>query len=412
MQRKRRGLVKSLLILDHESKDLCRTSITRSQRPVKMQAKNRWRGSRKRMAFNIRLVLTTRSREASLVLNSVHQHHADFTLAANCRSKSIDTSPQPSPRSQRASLREKKAFNVPPDSSFLNNGPKAAPRFKQFAQSAPSTYLARPTRSSAPSRHAFSSTDPNVAKLNSHLREAAHTAADKLGLTDQESPLDTSAITNSSVFSAISGAKVACDNLELDNDKLDSGRTLTESDTLPSSTVPASSLPSHSSENLTVSSGLSSPPRSPSTARCPLCNSSVDKEFFYEETGGRRLKLREQAAFCKAHNVRSANIQWRDRGYPDINWQDFDGRITGYHSVLDDILQGRRVSYYRNAFEDSMKKGMNRTLRQTLLQGQSTEALSPGYYGSKGARIMYEVLSKCFLLPPLIFINRVSGLII
>ena len=154
----------------------------------------------------------------------------------------------------------------------------------------------------------------------------------------------------------------------------------------------ASSLPLASFDIADQSSRHSSPPRSQSTATCPLCKEPVDKSFLKEYAAGKRLNIRQQAWFCKAHQIRTANAEWREKGYPDIDWLHFNDRLLSYHSAIDNILQGRRLSYYRNAFEDLIKSGKNRTLQQTMMSGNSIEGQYPGYYGSRGARVMYESL--------------------
>jgi len=254
--------------------------------------------------------------------------------------------------------------------------------FKKYPNTRPASDASQSMRSSAHSRIALSSVVSNASKPDNRISATAHEAVDELGLVDIENVVDPSVFAGSSQSQPDGDFRGPNPSVKLDD-------FAAKIEMLPSSTVTASSQPPQSSDNVTVSSGLSSPPDSPSSARCPLCKGVVNKAFLYEVTGGKRLRIREQAAFCKAHQMKNANIQWKERGYPDVDWRGLDQRIGNYHPVLDDILQGRRLSYYRTAFEDSLNKGMNRTLRQTMMQGGSSEALSPGYYGSRGARVMF-----------------------
>ncbi len=123
---------------------------------------------------------------------------------------------------------------------------------------------------------------------------------------------------------------------------------------------------------------------------CPFCREPVGK-LFLEETMkiGERLTIRQQAQVCKSHKREAAEDEWRGKGYPTIDWPSFDGRLDHYHLALDDILQRRRISFYRNAFDDLVKSGKNWTWQQDVMSGNRVEELSPGYYGGRGAKLMY-----------------------
>lgn len=183
----------------------------------------------------------------------------------------------------------------------------------------------------------------------------------------------------------------------------------------PPSSKTTSSLPSTSFDDTSDTSTLSSPPsemeimdvsptqknveyvthaalvfaQEDSAPKCPLCNERVDSLFFEEWTGGRRLTIRQQVDFCRAYKKHMAGNEWRKQGFPDIDWQCLDERLNKYHYAIDDILQGRRFSFYRNVFEDLVKSGKDRKMRKTILNGDEFEESTPGYYGSRGARVMY-----------------------
>lgn len=185
----------------------------------------------------------------------------------------------------------------------------------------------------------------------------------------------------------------------------------------PFSSITASSLPS-TLNDAASSSSFSSPPSSPeidasiqglffekasvpyfreppTVAKCPFCKKPVERGFLegFERGGferGGHLNIRQQLRFCNAHRARTADSEWEAKGYPKIDWQHFDERLAWFHRDLDEILQGKRPSFYRNAFEDHLKSGRNRTLLQALSHGSGIEGLVPGYYGSRGAKLMYE----------------------
>ena len=127
-----------------------------------------------------------------------------------------------------------------------------------------------------------------------------------------------------------------------------------------------------------------------SDAKCPLCGTVVEKLWYEEITGGKRLTVRQQAAFCRDHKVKSAHEQWRRRGFPDINWSHFDQRLESYHPQIEEMLRGDKPSFYRNVFEDTVRAGKTRTLKQAMLQGADVEDMTPGYYGSRGAKMVVD----------------------
>lgn len=128
----------------------------------------------------------------------------------------------------------------------------------------------------------------------------------------------------------------------------------------------------------------------PQPAVCPMCKQAVDQSFLEEHTKvGMRMSLRQQAQFCKAHKERSAESEWQERGYPNIDWHQLDNRVAKFHTAMDEMLSRRRFSFYRNAFEDSLKRGKNRTVQEALMGGDEIEGTSPGYYGGRGAKLMY-----------------------
>lgn len=109
------------------------------------------------------------------------------------------------------------------------------------------------------------------------------------------------------------------------------------------------------------------------------------------------MTMREQAKFCRAHKRRTAEEEWQAKGYPIIDWPFLHMQVKIHSEAIDEILKGERFSFYRNAYEDYLKREKHRTLQQSLLQGGGIEDFSPGYYGSRGAKIMY-VSIVCILI--------------
>ena len=122
--------------------------------------------------------------------------------------------------------------------------------------------------------------------------------------------------------------------------------------------------------------------------KCPVCKVPVDSLFLEGFAGNRRLTIREQAKFCQAHKRRTANMEWRAKRYPEIDWPCLHMQVKIHSEAIDEILKGERFSFYRNAYDDYLKREKHRTLQQSLVQGDGIESFSPGYYGSRGAKIM------------------------
>ncbi|KAI4138661.1 MAG: hypothetical protein LQ341_004567 [Variospora aurantia] len=137
------------------------------------------------------------------------------------------------------------------------------------------------------------------------------------------------------------------------------------------------------------------PPASPKT-QCQICKEFISRLFVEEFANSAVLSVRQQQRLCKAHRVRSAEGTWKAKGYPSVDWTSFPQRLAKYDSALTDVLSGTTSSFYRNAYEDQVKAGGNRTLQQTLMSGSNSEDLKRGYYGTKGARMIMDHLMLRF----------------
>lgn len=133
----------------------------------------------------------------------------------------------------------------------------------------------------------------------------------------------------------------------------------------------------------------------PVVARCPMCKEEVDREFLEDFDRGRRMDVRSQTRFCRAHKQETAKTKWKKRRYPQIDWTTFDDRLKRYHPQIKSILDSDVTSFYRNVLEDSVNSGRNRTLHQSIM-GAGFHGLTPGYYGSRGARLMYVLIPLTF----------------
>lgn len=130
----------------------------------------------------------------------------------------------------------------------------------------------------------------------------------------------------------------------------------------------------------------------PPPALCPVCKVPVDRTFLEEFNNGNSLRYRQQTQVCKAHKIRDAEVEWKDKGYPDIDWARFDKRLEEYHPIIEEILAGRKTSFYRNVYEDMISKRQMKSLGAELRDTSVMEGRLPGYYGTRGARALYVAL--------------------
>ena len=124
------------------------------------------------------------------------------------------------------------------------------------------------------------------------------------------------------------------------------------------------------------------------TYKCPMCQTLIPPGMQLLRTEQKeRMTMREQAAFCRRHKRFSAEKTWKERGYPEIDWDSLDDRLRNFHGQLSSLLSGKSQSRLRSALEEGLGSGRQRTLRQVL--GSRTEQLLvPGYYGARGARVL------------------------
>lgn len=122
-------------------------------------------------------------------------------------------------------------------------------------------------------------------------------------------------------------------------------------------------------------------------ARCPMCNAAVDPQEIKKI--GKTMNFKMQEKFCRAHRKKTAQEDWKTRGYPLINWSILDSRVSECHSLIKKLINGSDC-YYRNLMEEKVIAGKDRSLQKM------TSNLSPGYYGGRGLRIISENIMQRF----------------
>ncbi|KAL9053034.1 MAG: hypothetical protein Q9162_005022 [Coniocarpon cinnabarinum] len=132
-------------------------------------------------------------------------------------------------------------------------------------------------------------------------------------------------------------------------------------------------------------------------ARCPVCQEYVDKETWELFTRGSRVGWRDKQAFCEGHRRRDAEKLWKDRGYPDINWDSaaLKRRMERHSSSLEDVIEGKRHSELLENLKKKVGSGRIRKALRDVNEARS-EVIFPGYYGPRGSQVFQAHLLSAF----------------
>ncbi|GAO15957.1 hypothetical protein UVI_02039770 [Ustilaginoidea virens] len=121
---------------------------------------------------------------------------------------------------------------------------------------------------------------------------------------------------------------------------------------------------------------------------CPWCGESVDKKLLDDFSKGKRLNVRSQTKFCQKHKKQTATEVWRERNYPQVEWDSLDKRFTSYRKLLLDIINGA-ASHFRSVHERNIEAGKARSMK-------NEDNMNPGYYGPRGFNLMCDYLVNEF----------------
>ncbi|KAI0535820.1 RTC4-like domain-containing protein [Xylaria digitata] len=122
--------------------------------------------------------------------------------------------------------------------------------------------------------------------------------------------------------------------------------------------------------------------------RCPMCYQEVDRELLEKHSTHGKMSVKQQTAFCRLHKRQSAAKAGAEKGYPDIDWDSLDSRLSSHQDFLQNILEGSQSSHYRDVLKERVDSGKNRTLLT------SYDNLTPGYYGPRGLQVMTQFIMR------------------
>ncbi|KAL4765744.1 RTC4 family protein [Aspergillus foveolatus] len=153
---------------------------------------------------------------------------------------------------------------------------------------------------------------------------------------------------------------------------------------------PLSSAPSYGSIDLSTENEDDSRSKfNPADYLCPMCKEPVDPGALLVFRAQPKQRIRDQRKFCESHKISSAEQEWKNAGYPTIDWDEFDQRIESHFSEIERLMVPDNSSYYRNYLKSMLKDGKAKNFALKF-EGDALEALSCGYYGTRGSERMLQ----------------------
>ncbi|KAF9330343.1 hypothetical protein BG006_006712 [Podila minutissima] len=117
------------------------------------------------------------------------------------------------------------------------------------------------------------------------------------------------------------------------------------------------------------------------------------------ETG--KLSLVDQFEFCRIHMAEMTIVpEGLRKNYPvSINFDGLDARVDQMKGELQDIIEGTVKSRYLERVKKTYKSLGTMGARQPAVMLATVQDTQPGYYGSKGAERLLEILVRMFIEP-------------
>ncbi|KAL7778929.1 hypothetical protein CFE70_008431 [Pyrenophora teres f. teres 0-1] len=144
------------------------------------------------------------------------------------------------------------------------------------------------------------------------------------------------------------------------------------------------------------------PDSSQPESSCNLCNQPVEQEDYWDFWKGKDKTVKNKSAFCHAHKKKSAQEEYTQQGYPDIDWKALPRRIRRHKATLTKLLGKASSSIHRDRYEPLALTGKAAAVpsRRTDLPQSAQDTLDsfalderaayPGYYGPHGRRVITE----------------------
>ena len=130
---------------------------------------------------------------------------------------------------------------------------------------------------------------------------------------------------------------------------------------------------------------------------CPVCRRKVERSILNDEYAKvPTLAIRKQQDFCHQHRLAEAQVVWRERNYPDIDWTELETTtIPKQIPHLKKVLQRKLASHYLQRLDEHVTAfAKNRKAIKLYLQEGVFDVAKSGYYGPKGTAIMANTISQ------------------
>ncbi|KAI1949847.1 hypothetical protein LOZ57_002325 [Ophidiomyces ophidiicola] len=122
----------------------------------------------------------------------------------------------------------------------------------------------------------------------------------------------------------------------------------------------------------------------PDKSQCPICSTSIEARLLREYMNEKKfIPFRAQMEICRAHKKMTAESQRRERGYPVINWDTIEDRLTRLGSMIHSIIRAKTKSFFETSIENNL---------QSLSRGSDFHCA--GYYGPKGLEIIGQHIAR------------------
>lgn len=127
--------------------------------------------------------------------------------------------------------------------------------------------------------------------------------------------------------------------------------------------------------------------------KCPLCENLVQPSYYWDFWKGKGTKtMHLQKQFCRLHTEHDALALYKQKGYPEIDWELLPARVENYHSQLIALLKGDVESHYRDSHAQKAEAGERPNVREMMASNADLETKT-GYYGPRGRRAMMEAIT-------------------
>ncbi|EPS39161.1 hypothetical protein H072_7067 [Dactylellina haptotyla CBS 200.50] len=129
---------------------------------------------------------------------------------------------------------------------------------------------------------------------------------------------------------------------------------------------------------------------------CPMCDEEVSQQLYESYMPDLPKKMALKRKLHKSHKLEKAYAKKKELGIPDIDWDTLEDRCKRYFSHLEDIMEGRTKSHFKDISESFLKtkKNNGKSRTEAIFEKGNWEKEIPGYYGPRGRDIMADTINE------------------